>query len=325
MHFYAKTYVAKAKKVPARGPMRKTTKNYDKLSTLSKRMGETVRLDLVEGITAFKKKIPLGEIADAWKTGSYEKVMAHIPWKALPADLAATLESLATATSKAASIQIETLPPNINEKLRFDPSNPVVKDFLDNRSAMLVKDIQTEAQKTIQGAVQRSFMEALTPDQVAEQIKGSIGLLPAHERALAKYREGLVAEKFAPARVEELAGAYEDRLLDYRAMTIARTETRAAVNNGQLSVWREGAEQGLITNEARKEWFVDGDACPTCAPMDGVQVGLEDPWIITYPNGETRAVQVPSEAHPNCFCGMELHFGGEGEQNDNAQNDFTEG
>lgn len=324
MHFYAKTYVAKAK----RGPKRRTTKTIDKMAPLSKRMGNAIRLDLIDGITTFKKKIPVELISEAWGKGDYAQVMAHIPWAVLPTDLAATLQGIATATAKAASLQIEALPPNINEHLRFDVSNPTIRNFLNSHSASLVTNIQADTQKVIQDAVARSFNEALTPRQVAEQIKGSIGLLPAHERALAKYREGLVAEKFAPARVEELAGAYEERLLDYRATTIARTETRAAITTGQLSVWREGANQGFFSrSSARKEWITAGDPCPACDPMDGVQVGLDDVWIVTYQNGETRAVQTPNESHPQCLCNMELHFGedDEGKQNDNAQNDFTEG
>jgi hypothetical protein len=311
LRFYSKVYIAKAKAPKKRksGPIRKTTETYSELSRLSKRKSGAIKIDLIDGIEAFKKEIPVTELATAWSTGNYEKIMALIPWQTLPSNLSAALAGITDATAAAANVQIEALPPNINKNLRFDLSNPRIRTFIDQRSAALVTGIQADAQKTIQDAVARSFSEALTPNLVAEQIKSSIGLLPAHERALAKYREGLVAEKIPPAQVEDLADSYEERLLDYRATLIARTETRAAINNGQLAVWSEGVNQGFINHQnARKEWFVDGDPCLVCDPMDGKQVGLDEAWIITYPGGETKAVQVPSESHPQCLCGMELHF-----------------
>lgn len=294
---------------PAGRPRRAVTNTYKKLTALSNRMGSAIQVDMVKGIKTFKKKVSADAIYDAWRTGNYERVMASIPWQALPEDLEDMTDGIGQTYGDAANFQIEKLPPQINQRLRFDTSNPMLKGFIQRRTGELIRGIQSDVQTTVQNAVARSFNEALTPRQVALQIKGSIGLLPQHERALANYRQSLMVGGVAPGRVEKLADQYENKLLDYRANTIARTETRFATNQGQLAVWHEGAKQGYIDKAtAKKEWVVDGDPCETCEPMDGIKVALDDAWTLEYPNGDIKAVYIPTEAHPNCMCGMELHF-----------------
>jgi hypothetical protein len=311
----SKNYVMKAK---TKGPRRQVTSTYRKLSALSRAMGNSVRLDLVKGITRFKKRISLDSLYEAWSAADYGKAFATIPWDKLPEDLAPALSGIASTTKKAGDYQMIKLPPNINSRLRFDVTNPVIRNFVKNRTGELVKNIQEDAQKVIQNAVARSFTEAMTPRQVAASIKSSIGLLPQHEQAVRTYARGLQEKGLPLGNIQKYSEAYADRLLDYRAMNIARTETRMATNQGQLAVWQEGVNQGFISKDtAKKEWVVDGDPCPICEPMDGEMVGLYDPWIIEDNRG-VRGVYIPTESHPQCLCGMELHFGEESKEGEES-------
>lgn len=308
--FYQLSYVAKAGKRPRGAPRRKVTNTYKRLSALSKVMGNAVRLDLVHGLTRFKHRVSADALQEAWGKGDYHKVMTFIPWDKLPADLAGPIRDLGKGAATGAEISLEAMPPNANANLRFDIENPRTKRFLETRTASLVTSIEQGTRDMIQGHVTRAFTNAQTPRQIAERIKSGIGILPAHEIALDKYRTGLEESGMAEDEVTGLADAYEARLLDYRAMNIARSETRMAVNHGQLAVWQAGADQGFIDREtAQKEWVVDGAPCPVCEPMDGIRVGLDDPWLVTYTNGQVQQVYTPSETHPQCMCGMELHFG----------------
>lgn len=301
MRFFS--YISKAR---TKSPKRQT-KTTKKLDSLSKNMGTAVRLDFLNGIQTFKKKIPKSLLAEAWEKGDYHKIMAIIPWDALPGNLNAMMQHLGQVVGVAGNFQLEKLPPNINEKLRMDTSNLSITRYIDRKTGSLINGIQADAMRTVQDAITNSFTKAMSPRQVANEIKGSIGLLPAHENALENYREGLVQSGMPEAKVEKLAGDYEERLLDYRAMMIARTETQQAIQQGQMSVWQEGVRQGYITG-GEKEWVVDGDPCDICVDMDGIKVGLDEPWIVEYPDGQVKNVFVPSETHPHCMCNMELHF-----------------
>ena len=301
-------WVTKISKKKARRP--KVTATDRRLEALGKRMGSAVQLNLVNGLRTFKRRIPKDVLIDAFKSGDYMAALRLVDWKELPTDLAGVFEAIGLTVDEAGQIQIKTLPPNVNKNLRFDTANPRIKSYLAKRTGALITAIEDDARANVREIITSSFRQAQTPRQLAERVKASVGILPAHERALFNYRTGLEADGRPAKEVDRLADAYEERLLDYRAMNIARSETQQAMHTGQLSVWKEGAAQGLIDLEtAKKVWATDGNPCETCEPMDGEMVGLDEDWIVEYPNGETKSVQIPSESHPSCMCSMTLHFG----------------
>lgn len=289
-----------------KGRKRKVTRTYKKLFALSNQMSKAVQVDLVKGIKTFRKRVSSEALHTAWKTGEYSKVLRQIPWEKFPVDLEPAYSKIRDTAFKSTAQTIAQLPPPVKSGLRFDTKNPLIRSYLHKRTGELVTLISHDTQKVIQNAVIRSFNEALTPKQVSSMIRDSIGLLPQHEVAVFNFRNALEKKGESPDRVDELVGNYQDRLLDYRANMIARTETRMATNQGELSVWKEAANQGYFdTNTANKIWIVDGDPCEICEPMDGVSVPLYQSWTLN--NGDV--VDIPTESHPHCMCGMELSFG----------------
>lgn len=297
-----------SQKITKAAPKRRAFKsdNYNKLFSMSKTQSGVVKLGLLNGIQTFKKRVSADALQQAWSKQDYSQVMRIIPWEKFPQDIDPALDGIGSAVEMGGLISLEKLPSNINKNLRWDTSNPRIKKFITSRTGELIVGIQKDTQKIVQDAVARSFNEALTPGQVADQIRGSIGMYPAQERALDNYRKGLIAQGVGGAKLEKMVDAQENRYLDYRATMIARTETRLAVNTGQLSVWQEGVQQGYIDREtAQKEWIVDGNPCDDCLEMDGVIVGLFEPFIM----GDGSSTDCPPEnVHPHCYCGMELHF-----------------
>lgn len=273
---------------------------------LSKRMSAFVRVDFVKGINRFKSELEPESLFAAWKTRSYSRVMERVPFDKLPENLVGTVDKIGNAAAKGAMEAIPLLPPPVKAELRYDTNNPHIRSFLQYRTGTLVRNITTETTHNIQFAIQRSFNEAMTPNRVASLIRGSIGLLPQHEAALWNYRTALEEAGKPEHTVDILTQQYENRLLDYRANMIARTETQFALNNGQLNVWQSAADQGLMDRKtAKKVWVVDGNPCPICQEMDGLTAPIDGYWIL--PDG--TPVMVPTEAHPNCFCIMQLDFG----------------
>lgn len=291
---------------------RKVKPTYNKLAKLSDMMGNAVSVHLLKGIKSFRKDIDKNELAAALKKGP-AYLMREIPWEKFPVKIGPAIDGIVDAQNKAIKFSTEALPPNVNAGLRMDMSSPYYHDFVNTRIGELIQNVTADTQGIVQDAVAQSMNNALTPREVADKIVDSIGLNDRQANALDNYETSLRDQGYPETQISDMVDEYNDRLLSSRAMTIARTETRAATNNGQLLVWQEAASQGLIDKaKAMKVWIVDGNPCPVCEPMDGIAVPLDGFWTLN--TGET--VDLPNQAHPNCYCGMELDFGDTGGDGD---------
>lgn len=292
-------------KAKTRKSSRFRTGDPKKLLKVTEKKTGVVHANLYHGIQTFKKKVSTEELAAAWESGDWARTMRIIPWNEFYDDLSDGAEEIGEATFEAGEISMEALPPNINSHMNWDMNNPRLRKYITDRTASLVVGIQSETQEMIQDAVANSFNEALTPRDVAKRIKASIGLFPGQERALTNYQLRLMADGTSGTKLETMVSKYEDKLLDYRSRMIARTEMRGATNQGQLSVWREASNQGLIDKEtAKRVWLAEGpDPCDDCLDMDGEETGIDEPWIM--PDG-TEVETPPWDVHPNCNCGAEL-------------------
>lgn len=304
-------WVAKASK-PTRQKWKKTrTKN--RLEALANSMAGSVRLDLLRGLKKFKSKINPQEIYDAFVSKDWNRVFEAVPWKSLADDLAPLAKNLSSALHRSTSMSLKALPEPVQEGLRFDLRNPRIRSYVDNRTGALVRDIAGDTRALIQNAVARHFDEAMTPRRVADIIKPSIGLYPAQVRALQNYRLGLEKDGVKPSMLETLSDKYHDRLLDARSLMIARTETKSALNEGQLSVWNQAADQGLIDRgTVKKQWVLDGNPCEVCIAVldgeDGGAIPLDDLFVLDF-GGRTGEVSVNGPpGHPNCMCSLELIY-----------------
>jgi hypothetical protein len=290
----------------------KVTPTYHRLERLSKRMGSAITADLYNGLTTFKKKIKPAEIQQAWETGNYDAVMHTTPWEELPEHFEGFKANMDKTYLGSISMTTLALPAPVQLHLRFDIKNPRIRKYIDNHTGEMIENVFAEQQRVVQHAIHRSMTHAWKPKQVANYIKDSFGLDERRDRALANYRATLEADgSHSAEKIDKLVDGYADRLLNQRCMTIGRTETRFATKQGQLSVWRQAANQDLLNRATTKKvWIVDGNPCDICEPMDGVGVPLEEFWTLN--NGDS--VEVPTDSHPNCMCGMELDYGDQFEE-----------
>lgn len=320
-------YVTKARR---RGMGKLTPKQ---LEALSDQMAEAFSLDFTRGVTMLKESVTRGQMEKAVRSRNYKAVTTTKEWRKLPEHLAAAADTLGEAAASGSKLAEGVLPKLVRTHLNYDTSNPRMDDYLETRTGALVEYVTAdmeknvkiavsfgesrkdalarltdEAQAGIQGATRQAIESGATArdvaDQVREQLRHSIGLNNRQAQALANY-EGPDKE------------GYAERLLDQRAMMIARTEISFAMNKGQQDVWSEAQDQGLLPDTAKKVWIVDGAPCPfICEPMDGKAVKIDESFTLP----DFSVVDGPP-AHPHCYCVMSLDigdntFGGSGEDAD---------
>lgn len=201
--------------------------------------------------------------------------------------------------------------------LHFDITNERAIVWARDRSSTLIRSINDQQRAAIRQLLTRSTQAELAPASVARELRGTIGLLPKQEAAAANYRaelealagrddratlalrtgrvsnRGLTADKI-DAKVER----YRQRLLTERADSIARTETIAAVNQGQLEAWQQARDRGILPPDMWKTWIVTPDdrLCPYCRDMEDQTVPIDQPFVSSL-----GSVMVPP-LHPRCRC-----------------------
>lgn len=200
--------------------------------------------------------------------------------------------------------------------MTFNVTNPKAVAWVKARATELIKElIDREAIKVV---IERSFVEGFAPRVAARLIRGALGLTTPQVNAASNLYKRLINAPgetvqagsktirvpFDPSDefLENVVERYEDRLLNSRAETVAHTESMRASNEGQSALWDQATEVGLLTGDEQKAWIATPDkhVCPICADMEGVTVGLDEPFDF---DGEE--VDVPP-GHPNCRCTIGL-------------------
>lgn len=287
-------------------------KAYKHAEEISKRMGNAVRIDLVRGVTTYKRSVNAKTMEKAIATGNYRKVMGTLKFSDLGDAWAPAFEGVRRAAKLSSDNAVRSISEALPDKYRYDINNPRIDNYIATRTGNLITTSEDGMLEAVRASVRRSFTDGLTNTAAAEEITSSIGLNAPQARALANYRAGLAASDTLSDAAQKAAGDdYASRLLDQRAMMIARTEIRFADNEAQIDVYKAADADGLLPPNSKKVWVVDGAPCEVCEPMDGVAVGLDDPWTITMPGGKRRQVWNPTDSHPQCYCIVSIEMGAE--------------
>ena len=178
----------------------------------------------------------------------------------------------------------------------FTGKNEAAQAAVDEYLRNYTWNISTETRTAINGIAERAIREGIPPFDAARLMKAHIGLDSRRSGALMTFRDKLVADGRNAATVSRATEKYGAKLLRSRAETIARTETMAALNAGQLSGMKEALAEDLLDPEdAGKEWMVTPDdaLCEICAPMADESVHIDEPF--------SNGLDTPP-AHPNCRC-----------------------
>jgi hypothetical protein len=204
-----------------------------------------------------------------------------------------------------AGVAFDALEAEARAGFAFNLDHPRAVDFIERHTADLVTEVGTNTRLGIRAIVRRSFEEAIAPREAARFIESIIGLRSDQVGALMKLREDLAAKGVRGEALDRATARATRRMKRERALLIARTETINAANEGQIELWRQGVDAGVLElDKSFKEWIVTPDdrLCEVCRPLDSVRVGL-NAFFDT-----ARGMKSGPTAHPRCRCALSLHI-----------------
>lgn len=188
--------------------------------------------------------------------------------------------------------------PTGGDGIFFDEANPYSVSWAKTRSSELVTSISDSMREAVRVYVADAVEAGVPPKNLGKQLEGVVGLRPDQAESLAAQRAALEEAGRNPDEIDRLIQARGGRLLEQRAMLIARTELTAAQNAGALAEWAQSAADGDIPPDSMREWL-DADGCPICVELvEAGAVPLNKPW---HSDILGKDVWMPP-AHPACRC-----------------------
>lgn len=188
----------------------------------------------------------------------------------------------------------------------FDPeTETLVRAYQD----ALISSLDQQQRASVLKIIMAGVTAGLNPDDIVDSIRRVIGLTPSQAAAVEAFRyalengeafrSNLLSEEAAAAlaaaasdnsdrsneeqsqadqdQIDQLSDDYADRQLNYRAQTIAQTETTRAASLGLQSAYRQASDRGVFPISAvTKRWQISLDE-KTCFPA-GTMVSVPGGW-----------------------------------------------
>jgi hypothetical protein len=201
---------------------------------------------------------------------------------------------------------------DIGGLFNFDRFSPATQAKIRAYQDSFIAGLETDARDVIEAVVLDGLRAGMTPDQLADDIRAVIGLTDRQAKAALNYRRMLYdldpaalqrqltnladdavlqaaiveGKALEQAAIDAMFTNYIDNSLDYRAATIAQTESVRAASAGLQDAYDQAVDRGALTYESiTQHWQIalDEKTCPTCRSIpamispvlnpDGVALG----------------------------------------------------
>ena len=245
---------------------------------------------------ALRRALDRGDVAGALATIPWEELGARGLRNRMPRELLGIVESGGDLAAK-------RLSRSLSVDISFDVTNPRATEWARRNAGALIEEFGRTSLDAVRRLIVDGFERGVTAKRTASLIlESGIGLTERHVLALERYRASLENDpdvNLSQSQVDARVVSRADRMLRTRADTIARTETIAASTQGQLRLWDQAEDEGLIDSTAEVEWVAarDDRTDEDCLGLDGVRRPLHG----TFPGG----VSGPP-LHPDCRCALSL-------------------
>jgi SPP1 gp7 family putative phage head morphogenesis protein len=310
------------------------------ITLIAEKLEPKLRAAFLRAVKSLKDSVSLDALVEAIKTNDANQAMTILAIdqkfvNALngvgqDAGVQSFRSAIQSVFAAGAATAEEELPASIGAELSFNLMNPETVSFLEQYTFPLIRQISANTRESLRGVLIDAFKHGGHPFDQARRIKTFIGLTDTQSKAVLNYENALSNSdtlsqslnrslrdgRFDPTirramrmnrglsqdQIDKMTQRYSEKYIQYRAQTIARTETLRASNLGQRALWKQVQSQGLLDKETKRRWIVSGDSatCDECMDLNGEVTGIDEP----FSDGTMDPPQ-----HPSCRCGQGLVFG----------------
>lgn len=313
----------------------------DPIAAIAAKLEGKLRIAFLRAVQALKDQLGTDALIEALKTGDVDQSLAILAVSpkfvnalngvGIEPGIQSFRDAVAEVFAAGAAGAATILPRFAGLGTSFSLMNPESLKFLDDYSMPLIQQVSDNTRDAVRDVVADAFRNGGHPAEQARQIRGFIGLTANQVRAVSNYRASLSSAdnlhqslrralrdgRFDPtvnramrnniglsaSQIDRMTARYQDRYLQHRAYTIARTESVRASNKGQSALWNIAVSKGLLNPaKVKRQWIASGDdaTCEDCMALNGEVAGLDEEF--------DDGIMQPPDPHPDCRCAVALVF-----------------
>lgn len=258
----------------------------------------------LEAVAAAQSAISLDELEALVASGQTEELIRVIQSFSLSVSATLNQEFIQAATQTILFLNQQGLTQAV-----LDQSVSRFSQRLTATRLRIVQGLEVEQRRILSQILQDGFTQGLNPRETARRVRASIGLTPRQTSAVTNYENLLRTgnlevlnrelrdrrfdrtirrtfkdgDTLTEAQISRIVDRYRQRYIDFRARTIARTESLRAIHQGVFEAYEQAVDQGVIeADKISRTWVTAGDerVRDSHSPMNGqITPGLETPFI----------------------------------------------
>jgi hypothetical protein len=217
----------------------------------------------------------------------------------------------------------------------FDQTNEAAVKAMQENNLRLVREVTEQQRAAINKVLVDGVRDGINPREIALGIRDSIGLTEYQLQVVENYRDLLERGSqqaldrelrdrrfdstvqdsvdrggiLSDDQIDTMVDRYSERMLNYRAEVIGRTEALRAVHEGTEDMFQQAVDDGTIDEDTMtREWDTSKDSRvrDSHEAMDGQVVGLFEPFTsglgnqLQYPGDPDG----PPEDTVQCRCAV---------------------
>lgn len=291
----------------------------NRLTGLLDRAEPAVRRRFLGLIDASRGLGSLEEIADLLEAGRIDDAL--VVTEGIAPGLSTSLEQAYASAGLSAA---EVLRSQRDTLFEFNALNQRSVDVLARNRLGMVAEFSRQQREATQLLVSDAFQRGLAPIEQARVLRGSIGLTQRQAQSVQNFRSMLQSDRPArirmalsrelrdrrfdptiraaaagdrvltPAQIDRMVDRYQERFIQFRARTIARTETVAAIHEGDLEAWNQAIDSGVVQpGEIEQTWHTAGDE--RVRPSHNAMNGQEQPTGEPFLSGDGNQLRFPGD------------------------------